>query len=368
MLKPIDINNNNKLIYSISFCSDYSIINNYIMKDKLSDRKICIVADSNVSQYLLTPLINILEKSCNKLFSIVIPAGEEYKHTGTINDIYEKLIKEHFDRNDVLMALGGGVTGDMTGFAAATYLRGIRFIQIPTSLLAMVDSSIGGKTGVDYKGYKNMIGAFHMPSAVFVNPSVLNTLPERQFISGFAEIIKHALINDVNYFDYLRQNVEGALDHQRTDILQKIIYSSCMIKKSIVEEDATEQGIRAHLNFGHTIGHAIEKYMNFTLFHGECVALGCVAALYISYKRNLINKNDYLECRKLFKSYKLPVFLNNDFDISRIIDITKSDKKSDGNTVKFILLDKIGHAFIDKTVSDSEMSEALVELKGDYYE
>ncbi len=363
MLAPILIHKDNKPAYTITFNSDYSGLASLIDELKLDGRKVCIVSDSNVAAKHLENVIRLVSGTNIKYFSFIFEAGESNKNTDTIDMIYEKLISEHFDRNDVLFALGGGVTGDMTGFAAATYLRGIKFVQIPTSLLAMVDSSIGGKTGVDYKGYKNMVGAFHMPSAVYINTSALNTLPEREYISGFAEIIKHALIKDSSYFDYLYDNADAALSKD-TDIMTNIIHQSCRIKQSVVEEDPTEQGIRAYLNFGHTLGHAIEKYMNFTMLHGECISLGSVAALYISYKRGLISENDYIKAKKLFELYKLPVSINESININDIIDYTKNDKKADGDTVKFILIDKIGNAFIDKTVSRQEMFDALLELTG----
>lgn len=357
MFEPIDIHMDGKLIYDIYFENDYSIIKTVINNIGCSKRKICIISDSNVAKYHLDSLVKVLDD--NKIMHIeyVFEAGEKNKNTDTIGKIYERLIEAHFDRNDVLIALGGGVTGDMTGFAAATYLRGIRFIQIPTSLLAMVDSSIGGKTGVDYMGYKNMVGAFHMPVAVLTNPLSLGSLPEREYISGFAEIIKHALIADSDYFEFLYSHAADAMKHDN-DVLTEIIYRSCNIKKAVVEEDPTEKGIRAYLNFGHTAGHAIEKYMNFELLHGECVSLGCIVSLYISYKRGNISLNDYNKAKSLLEAYKLPVSISR-LDNDAIVRITKNDKKSDGNMIKFILLKSIGEAYIDTTVTEEEIIEAL---------
>ncbi len=364
MFSPIDIHYDNKPIYKIHFTESYNIITDVLSDIGCINRKVCIVADSNVAKHYIDSLASILTDKGVTYTTYVFEAGENNKNTDTVGKMYEHLIVDHFDRNDIILALGGGVTGDMSGFCAATYLRGIKFIQLPTSLLAMVDSSIGGKTGVDHKGYKNMVGAFHMPSAVITNTLTLNTLPDREFYSGFAEIIKHGLIADKEYYDYLYNNAEAALKRDR-DVITQIIYRSCQIKQSVVEEDPTEKGIRAYLNFGHTIGHAIEKYMDFRLLHGECVALGCVASLYISFKRGLITGEEYENATLLFKKYNLPVRLSDEYNIDNdtIISITKSDKKADGNVIKFILLKNIGEAYIDRTVTTDEMNDALNILK-----
>lgn len=363
MFDAITIKQDNRPIYDIIFDSTFEMLSKVIYDLNISDRKICVITDSNVADFHLREVLAQIKKNCNNVYSFSFEAGEQSKNLSIIEKMYSFLIARHFDRNDVVFALGGGVVGDMTGFLAATYLRGIRFVQIPTSLLAMVDSSIGGKTGVDYNGYKNMVGAFHMPSYVCINPTVLNTLPDRDFISGFAEIIKHSIIKDRNYFDYLKENAEAALKKDY-DILTSVIHRSCEIKKSVVEEDPTEKGIRAILNFGHTIGHAIEKYVDFRLMHGECVALGSAASLYISMNRGLVTEKEYELCLDMIASYGLPVttsYISYD-DIDNIIDITKNDKKSDNNTIKFILTEHIGNAFIDKSVSETEMKEAVASL------
>lgn len=357
MYEPIDIHMNGKLIYDIYFENSYNILADIISNIGCADRKVCVVADSNVAGFHLKSVLDVLDAHNIIHIEYVFEAGERNKNTGMIGCIYEKLIEAHFDRNDVMLALGGGVTGDMTGFAAATYLRGIKFIQLPTSLLAMVDSSIGGKTGVDYLGYKNMVGAFHMPAAVITNPLTLESLPDREYISGFAEIIKHALIADDTYFDYLYTHHEAAMQHDY-DVITEIIYRSCNIKKAVVEEDPTEKGIRAHLNFGHTAGHAIEKYMNFELLHGECISLGCIVSLYISYKRGNISLDDYNKARELFGLYRLPVSIGK-LDNDAVVRITRSDKKADGKMIRFILLRSIGQAYIDTTVTEEEIIEAL---------
>ena len=260
----------------------------------------------------------------------------------------------------MLIALGGGVVGDMTGFVAATYLRGIDFIQIPTSLLAQVDSSIGGKTGVDFEQYKNMVGAFNMPKLVYINTHTLTTLDERQFFNGFAEAMKHGLIKDAMYYEWMISNMYEICERD-LDVLEELVYRSCMIKKAVVEKDPTEQGDRALLNFGHTVGHAIEKYKNFSLQHGECVALGCVVAAFISWKKQLLSMEEYYEVRDMFVPFNLPISIE-DLDINEIIKITKSDKKMEHGQLKFILLKKIGKAVIDKSVTEDELKAGIEEI------
>ena len=249
----------------------------------------------------------------------------------------------------------------MTVYTAATYLRGIDFIQIATLLLAKVDSSIGGKTGVDVKQYKNMIGAFKMPRLVYMNLSVLQTLDDRQFFGGFAEAMKSAIIKDASYYEWLIEMMYEICEKDLS-VLEELVFRSCNIKRMIVEKDPFEKGERALLNFGHTLGHAIEKYTNFTMLHGECVALGCVAAAYISWKREMLSMEEYYEIRDMFVPFNLPISIE-DIDIEKILSYTKSDKKMENNQIKFILLKKIGKAVIDNTVTDEEMKNALKEIQ-----
>ena len=258
------------------------------------------------------------------------------------------------------MALGGGVTGDLTGFVAATYLRGIDFVQIPTTLLAQADSSIGGKTGVDFDSYKNMVGAFKMPRLVYMNLSVLKTLEERQFYSGFAEVMKSAPIKDAPFYEWLIENMYEICEREPAT-LEEMVIRTCSIKKMVVEKDPTEQGDRALLNLGHTIGHAIEKAKNFELYHGECVALGTVAAAYISWKRDMISMEEYYEIRDMFVPFNLPISIDN-IDPKEIVKLTKSDKKMESGTLRFVLLKGIGHAVTDTTVTEEEILKAVEEI------
>ena len=325
------------------------------------ERRALIVTDSNVSDLYLETVKKAVSECFSETYELVIPAGEENKNLDRVRLILTCLMEHKFDRNDILIALGGGVIGDMAGFASAVYLRGIRFIQIPTTLLSQTDSSIGGKTGVDLYSYKNMVGAFHQPSLVYINVSFLKSLPKRQFASGMAEILKHGLIRDNSYYEFLINNF-NEINDQDGEILIKMIRRSCEIKASVVEEDPTEKGLRAILNFGHTIGHAIEKYMDFKLFHGECVALGMIAASYISYMRGYLDTEEFYEIRDMFLPFNLPLTLPDDADENEILKLSKLDKKMDGKNVKFVLLKKPGKAVIDKSVTDEEMLEAIKTL------
>ena len=355
-----------EVLYNKKPCYDIVIENNFdnlaeeISKLDTENKKICIITDSIVGSIYLDDVKEHVSAVCKKVVSFSFQAGEERKNLNTVNDIYRFLIEEKFDRKDILIALGGGVVGDMTGFVAATYLRGIDFIQIPTSLLAQVDSSIGGKTGVDFEAYKNMVGAFKMPKLVFINVHTLSTLEERQFYNGFAEAMKHGIIKDAMYYEWMISNMYEICDREE-DVLEELVFRSCQIKKAVVEKDPLEQGDRALLNFGHTVGHAIEKYKNFTILHGECVALGCIVAAYISWKKQLLSMEEYYEIRDMFVPFNLPISVE-DINVDEIIEITKADKKMEQGQLKFILLKKLGKAIIDKSVTESELKAGIEEI------
>lgn len=360
MSERLPILYHNKPCYDILFTQSFDELWAELEAMGCENRRVCIVTDSKVDELYGTDVLALLEGKCLKAVKFAFPHGEENKNLDTVKDIYSFLIQEGLDRKDLLIALGGGVVGDTTGYVAATYLRGIDYVQIPTTLLAQTDSSIGGKTGVDFDGYKNMVGAFKMPCLVYMNLSVLQTLDDRQFYSGFAEVMKHGLIRDAILYQWLIENMYEICDRD-LNILQEMLRRSCTVKKLIVEKDPTEQGERALLNFGHTIGHALEKYKNFQLFHGECVALGAVAAAYISWKREMLSMEEYYEVRDMFVPFNLPISID-DIDPEEILRLTKSDKKMEAGKVKFILLKKIGKAVIDKTVTDEEILAAVNEI------
>lgn len=360
MAQRLPILYNKKPCYDIVFSHTFEELPQELQDLGAENRKICIYTDSNVEKLYAKQIQELLEPVCRKVILFSFPAGEEYKTLDTIKEAYKTLIEAGFDRKDLILALGGGVVGDMAGYTAATYLRGIDFVQLPTTLLAQSDSSIGGKTGVDFDGYKNMVGAFHMPRLVYMNLATLKTLDARQFYNGFAEVMKHGLIKDAIFYEWLIDKMYEICERD-LDTLEEMIMRSCAVKKLVVEKDPTEQGERALLNFGHTIGHAIEKYKNFTLSHGECVALGCVAAAFISWKHELITMEEYYEVRDMFVPFNLPISVE-DIDPQEVLRLTKSDKKMKDGTLQFILLKRVGKAMRDTSVTDEDILAALDEL------
>ena len=353
----LQVKRNDEFYYPIVFRKNFEDLSNQLKTLELQERKCCIVTDSNVAPIYLETVKKELEKVSDTIISIILPAGEENKTLVQIQNIYEHLIKAHFDRKDLLFALGGGVVGDMTGFAAATYLRGIDFIQIPTTLLAQVDSSIGGKTGVDFDGYKNMVGAFHHPALVYANLSTLKTLTAEQFACGMGEVLKHGLIKNASYYEWCINQMFEIQDRE-VEALKTMVLESMKIKKAVVEKDPTEKGERALLNLGHTVGHAIEKLQNFQMLHGQCVALGYLCAAYISWKRGLLTNEEFFEIRDMNVGFDLPIFLDA-LDENEVVLATKSDKKMEHGQIKFILLKSIGHAYVDFTVTDEEIRAAV---------
>lgn len=357
MVDRLTVNYEGTPSYDICFQKDFTSLKEELLRLQLQDRKIMIISDTTVSKLYLREVMDLVSTLADRVDSFVFPAGEVSKTLDTVNECYGKLIEGGFDRKDILIALGGGVVGDLTGYVAATYLRGIRFIQIPTTLLSMVDSSIGGKTGVDYKAYKNMVGAFHQPKLVFINLATLISLSEREFNSGMGEIIKHGLIKDHAYYIWIREHRKDIL-RKEFNILKALIYRSCEIKKAVVEEDPKEQGDRALLNFGHTIGHAVEKLKDFHLLHGECVSIGMAAAGYLSYHKGLINKEELDNLLITISDFFLPVNVEG-LDSETIYEVTRLDKKMDSNQIRFVLLRALGDSYVDSSITREEMLDAI---------
>ena len=352
-----------KLAYNIIFEKSFNELSDYLEEFDVRSKRICIVTDHNVHSIYGKELHNLLAPYVSKITFYIFPAGESNKTLDTVRSLYEHLILEHFDRNDMLLALGGGVVGDLTGYAAATYLRGIDFIQIPTTLLAQVDSSIGGKTGVDFNCYKNMVGAFYQPRLVYMNLHSLDTLTDEDFTCGMGEILKHGIIKDATYYEWTIQNMSKIMDRDY-NTLKKMVEKSCKIKKTVIENDPFEKGERALLNMGHTIGHAIEKLKNGTLLHGQCVALGTIAAAHISWKRGYLANEDFFEIRDMNVGFELPILFDG-LLTEDVLEISKSDKKMKAGQIKFILLKNLGNAYIDDTVTDEEMIAAINFINAD---
>ncbi|MDY5113211.1 MAG: 3-dehydroquinate synthase [Bilifractor sp.] len=319
-------------------------------------KKICVVSDSNVAPLYAGEVEKALAPLGLTVETYVFPAGEEHKCLDTVIGLYRFLIEHKFQRNDILAALGGGVAGDLTGFAAATYLRGIDFIQIPTTLLAQVDSSVGGKTGVDFEQYKNMVGAFLQPRLVYMNMKTLKTLPQDQFASGMGEVLKTGAIRDRNLLTWIDSH-EAEILRRDPDALATVIRACCRVKASVVEEDPKDKGLRAILNFGHTLGHAIEKCKNFELLHGQCVGIGSIGASWLSMKRGMISEEDYRWLQKLHRDFGIPTSVSG-LTVDEIVRTTRSDKKMEEGHIRFILLDGVGNAVIDSSVTDEELREA----------
>ncbi len=355
-MEKLDVKKDGKFCYAIRFEQNFTHLAQELENLGFCGHKLCIVTDSNVAPLYLSEVKNCLFEKFDQVFEFVLPAGEENKTLDNIKKLYEHLILNRFDRKDCLIALGGGVIGDMTGYAAATYLRGIAFVQVPTTLLSQVDSSIGGKTGVDFDSYKNMVGAFHMPRLVYMNLKALNSLSEEQFSCGMGEILKHGLIKNKAYFAWCMEHTEAILTRDYETLLY-MIRESCKIKRDVVEKDPTEQGDRALLNFGHTLGHAVEKLKNFEMLHGQCVAVGCAAAMKLSAMRGKLSDAEVISAERCFEKFGLPVRISG-IRAEDILAISKSDKKMEAGKIKFVLLQEIGNAYIDKTITDEELLTA----------
>lgn len=292
---------------------------------------------------------------------IEIKSGEEEKNLNTCSHIWQKMTDWELDRKSLLINLGGGVIGDMGGFCASTYKRGIDFIQIPTTLLAMVDASVGGKLGIDFHSFKNHIGVFRIPDAVLVSTAFLETLPKEELRSGFAEIVKHCLIADAAKWDKLVDSGQWTVDDKTTAKWEDLVIHSIQIKDRITTEDPTEKGLRKILNFGHTLGHAVESfYLNTPqkLLHGEAIAVGMIAESYLSWKKALISQADLEKITRFLKSIYGQVKISRE-EIAPILELTKQDKKNEYNQVQFALIGPIGYCAHGIGISEAEMAEAL---------
>lgn len=303
--------------------------------------KAAIVTNQSIKSHYLNPLKDSLEEHGFSVAVIEVPDGEEHKNISTLQRIYDELVLARLDRGSVMIALGGGVIGDITGFAAATYLRGISYVQVPTTLLAQVDSSVGGKTGINHEKGKNLIGAFYQPRMVFVDVSTLDTLPEREFISGLAEVIKYGVIYDKSLFNFMTENAHNILGRDKKFLIHAIS-RSCEIKASVVTRDEREAGLRAILNFGHTIGHAVESLTDYkTFLHGEAISIGMVQAARLSEKMGYSTSADTARIVAALRSYNLPVEMPP-FGENSYVDAILHDKKIKDDKITVVLNKGIG--------------------------
>ncbi|AWI04996.1 3-dehydroquinate synthase [Clostridium drakei] len=315
------------------------------LKENHENKKILIVTDKNLEKLYVKALNKTIQDKNFKTKIISIEPGEKSKSIDTLKKLYEDFTNFNLTRGDLILTFGGGVVGDLGGFAAATYLRGIPYIQIPTSLLAQVDSSVGGKVAVDLPWGKNLVGSFYQPKAVFIDPELLKTLDKRFLHDGLAEVIKYGCIRDESIFRTLMNYKD---DEELLENIEKIIYTCCNIKKKVVESDEKDLGERMILNFGHTLGHAVEEYFNYSKYtHGEAVAIGMAEITRRSEELNITKIGTYNFIKKILMKYELP-YRRIEMDKEKILHTIKLDKKSSGENINLILLNKIGEGFIKK--------------------
>ena len=334
-------------------------IRNADIASYISGKKVMIVTNETIAPLYLEPLKRQLTDK--QVDSVILADGEQHKNLDTLNLIFDQLIGGHHDRKTTLIALGGGVVGDMTGFAAASYQRGVPFIQIPTTLLAQVDSSVGGKTAVNHAMGKNMIGAFYQPQAVIIDTDTLSTLPDREFYAGLAEVIKYGLIVDADFFQWLETNIDLLLQRDK-QALAYAIELSCVSKARIVAEDETEQGIRAILNLGHTFGHAIETFQSYKQWiHGEAVAAGMVMAAELSVISGDLPEADLHRTKALLQRCSLPVAPPADMAAEDFTRLMLRDKKVLDGQLRLVLLERLGEACVTDQFSIDHLNQVLAE-------
>lgn len=324
----------------------------------ISGSQVCIVTNDVIAPLYLDTLKQQLD-SQYQVFSVILPDGESNKNLATLSNIFEALLKNGSNRDITLIALGGGIVGDMTGFAAASFMRGVDFIQVPTTLLAQVDSSVGGKTGVNHPLGKNMIGAFYQPKCVLIDVNLLKTLPQRELSAGLAEVIKYGFIADKEFLHWLDENI-NLLNERDEEALAFAIKKSCECKAYVVSQDEKEKGLRAILNFGHTFGHAIEAHYQYKIFlHGEAVAIGMHMALKLSQLMGYISDSQLDKGKSMMLAANLPVMLAEKVATEVLIEFMKVDKKAQSGQIRLVLLEAIGKAEITNEFSDTLMEEAM---------
>ena len=325
-------------------------------------KKAAIITDSNAGPRYIKQVVESLHDIGVEPIVVTIPAGEDHKNLAQLSPVYDALLSARIERTTPVMALGGGLIGDMAGFVAATVLRGVPFIQAPTTLLAMVDASVGGKTGINHSAGKNLIGAFHQPVAVIIDPDVLVSLPDRELRGGLAECIKHDIIRDADGFSQLERNISRALSRD-LDYLAALVAHNVTIKSKVVELDPFEKGDRAHLNFGHTFGHAIETVSHYEYPHGECVALGMTAGSFAAMELGLIDDASRRRIVGLIEKAGLPTN-GLKLETRAVVDAMIFDKKVRAGRVRFILPDRIGHVVIRDDVPADVVTRAVESLRG----
>lgn len=334
------------------------IANPELILPHLKRKHVAVVTNTTVAPLYLSQLTQTLESAGVSVIPIILPDGEAYKNSETLNKIYDVLLENRCERSTTLIALGGGVIGDLTGYAAATYLRGVPFIQIPTTLLSQVDSSVGGKTGINHPLGKNMIGAFYQPQVVLADIDTLNTLPPREFSAGMAEVIKYGLIRDADFFSWLETHIDAlmALDESA---LSEAIYRSCRNKAEVVARDEHESGERALLNLGHTFGHAIENAMGYGVWlHGEAVAAGTMLAADLSKRMGWMTADEVARVHALLMRARLPLDAPK-LGVEKYLDLMQMDKKVADGKIRLVLQKGIGHSVITSDYDADKLKATL---------
>ena len=336
-----------------------------VLAPYVKSKQVMIVTNETIAPLYLDDCEDLFIDMGCQVGSVILPDGEEYKNLETWNGIFNALLRNRYDRGCLLVALGGGVIGDMTGFAAAAYQRGVKFIQIPTTLLAQVDSSVGGKTGVNHPMGKNMIGAFHQPEAVLIDTNTLDTLEDRQLSAGLAEVIKYGLIFDKPFFEWLEENIERLLARE-PEAISEAIERSCQNKANIVAQDEKEAGMRALFNLGHTFGHAIEAGMGYGVWlHGEGVSAGTMQAVYLSKLMGNLTDADQARIAELFERAKLPILPPSADEMSdeRFLELMAGDKKVQDGTIRLVLLKQIGEAYVTGDYPAELLQQTLTQYR-----
>ena len=339
----------------------FNLINQKNLK-ALEDKEVLLIIDGNIPSKFKDLIVDVLSSLSSNFQSLEIRASEENKSGKTLDSIHSKLIDARFSRDCVLVGFGGGITCDIAGFAAATYQRGVSFILFPSTLLSQVDASVGGKTAINHPQGKNMIGAFHQPIKVFADVDILSSLPKIEISNGLSEVIKHALISDKKYFDWLEENMESIIS-LKPEVLGYAITRSIEIKAEIVSKDEKEKGIRKFLNFGHTFGHAIELYGEFKEFsHGQSVAMGMLMAMELSKLTEGFSEEDLKKSKKLISKANPDLNFKNTFDENKLLDNMSVDKKREGDKLIFVLLEEIGRAKVKADIDESKILKAIQSL------
>lgn len=363
-MRSIKVNLDKKTLSSYEIRIGYKIIDRMaliIAKNHKAGRYV-LITDNSVGSIYAKQMMDSLKDVGLNINRIEFPAGESSKNINTVLDIVGKLLELGADRSTMLIALGGGVVGDMVGFIASIYMRGIPYIQIPTTLIGQVDSSIGGKTAIDLPHGKNLLGTFHQPRAVFADLIFLETLPEKEFDNGLAEIIKYGIIDDEKMFRLLEDNMD-AVKSRDSSLLLNLVENCCRIKKSIVEIDEKEQGLRRLLNFGHTLGHAIEAASKYAISHGEGVALGMIAAARISEKKKYLDTAQVKRIEAIILMAGLSGKIPQNFSADDIISRLAMDKKKKDDVVHFVLLKKIGMPFVNGGIENKLIYDVIEGMK-----